>query len=395
MSSVLEIGPVQADELDALDRVIGAAVMNAPGRMHEWITTLGLDNVRAVRIGGDIVAGAAMIPMGQWFGGVCVPAVGLSAVGVAPALRGSGVGSAMLRSILAEIYASGTPLSILYPATLAFYRRAGYERAGQRLTYELPLALIDVREPDGELVPVAAGVAEPFSQLYERQARRSAGLLDRTSWMWKRKLDQPDQHVFRYLVRHNNEFEGYVVLAQGRHREPLRVLDMCVLTAAAGRCLLTLFANYRSVVERVNWYGGPHDPFNHLLGEHMVGGLQPRVIVTQTLDWMLRIVDVTGALGARGYPPGITAELHLDVHDDLLPTNHGRFVLQVADGRGQAHPGGQGRLRLGIRELAALYTGHMAPAELCAAGAIEAINADLALAGAIFAGPRPWFSDMF
>ena len=107
----------------------------------------------------------------------------------------------------------------------------------------------------------------------------------------------------------------------------------------------------------------------------------------------LRIVDVGGALGARGYPPGISAELHFDIQDDLLSWNNGRFVLELADGRAQARPGGQGRIRLHARGLATLYSGYMTPQELRVAGTLDGPDQDVAAAGLVFAGPRPWTPD--
>jgi predicted acetyltransferase len=79
----------------------------------------------------------------------------------------------------------------------------------------------------------------------------------------------------------------------------------------------------------------------------------------------------------------------------MLPWNHGRFVLELTDGRGQVRPGGQGRIRLHVRELAALYSGYMAPVELGRAGTLDGPEADLAFATLAFSGPRPWTPDMF
>jgi predicted acetyltransferase len=104
---------------------------------------------------------------------------------------------------------------------------------------------------------------------------------------------------------------------------------------------------------------------------------------------------VAGALSARGYSPAVGAQLHLAVEDDLLPENNGRLVLEVADGQGRAQAGGEGRLRLHVRALAALYTGHLLAHELAALGMLDGSPADLALASAVFAGPRPWTPDMF
>lgn len=390
-----EYGPVPESELEALDAVLGAALHFPGGTMRDWIARVGLGSFRAIRRGGAIIGGLATIAMGQWFGGRRVPLAGISAVGVAPEWRGAGAGGLLLRRALEELRAASVPLAALYPATLPYYQRAGFERAGVRVTYELPLAAIDVGERALDLVPAEPAHYAEIERAYERRARRTSGNLDRPGWMWTQKLEPSDRRSFRYLATHADQVEGYVVYTQGGRNDPLSVLDLCVLTPDAGRRLLALFAGYRSMVEHVVWHGGPLDPLVYLLGEQLTAGVRPRVAVVRSLDWMLRIVDVAGALAARGYPPGLSAELHLDVSDDLLASNAGRITLTVADGSGRVRPGGDGRIRLGVRELAAIYTGFMAPSELCAIGAIAGPEDDLALAGALFGGPRPWIADMF
>jgi predicted acetyltransferase len=391
----LDYGPPRGSEADEVEALVGAALHLPPGGMREWMGLLGAENMRAVRLDDRVVAGLGLIRMGQWFGGVSVPTVGVTAVGVAPEQRGRGVGIGMLAAMLGEIRAAGIPLSTLYPATLTFYQRAGYERAGQRVTYELPIEGIDAGDTTREALPVEAGDDEEIRRVYSERARQSAGQLDRPDWFWRLRLEPRDQTVHRFRIVHAGRTEGYVAYIQGSRSEPLSVTDLCALTPEAGRRLLTLFSGYRSVVEHVTWSGGPLDPLVYLLGEPLTAGQRNKVRVTRSLDWMLRIVDVAGALAARGYPPGLRAELHFDVRDDFLPANAGRYVLTVIGGQGDVQRGGQGRIRLDVRELAALYTGFMAPIELQALGAIAGPPADLARAGSVFAGPRPWLPDMF
>ncbi|NNJ09947.1 sterol carrier protein domain-containing protein [Chloroflexales bacterium ZM16-3] len=81
--------------------------------------------------------------------------------------------------------------------------------------------------------------------------------------------------------------------------------------------------------------------------------------------------------------------------DELLPWNNGRFVLRVRDGGGQIERGGQGRLRLDIRDIATLYSGYYTPQELRYAGKIDGDLASLTAAAQIVMGPRPWLPDMF
>jgi predicted acetyltransferase len=391
----LEFITPRDDDVAALEAVLDPALHFMAGTMRNWSATLGLENFRAIRRGGRIAAGLCLIRMGQWFGGVCVPSVGLSAVGVAPDWRGSGVGSALLRRTLEELHAEGIPLAVLYPSSQRFYRRAGFERAGQRINYELPLAAIDVDDRSLALAPFEASQYEEAHRLYELRARRSSGNLDRPAWIWQGRVERKDSQIFRFLVKNGESAEGYVVFFQGSRSDPLTVTDVCVLTPGAGRRVLSLFAGYRSMVEHVIWSGGSLDPLLYLLGEQLTAGARNTVKVTRSLDWVLRIVDVSGALMARGYPPGLSAELHFDVRDELLPANAGRFVLRVADGHGEVASGGAGRIQLDVRDLAAIYTGFMAPHECAYLGTIEAPMDDLALAGAVFAGPRPWIADMF
>src|SRR5437868_14472057 len=182
MQQSLRTAPPQGDEVEALASLLGAALHFAPGGMRDWMATLGEHNFRAVSLQGRVVAGLGIVTTGQWFGGRSVPMAGLTAVGVAPVHRGTGLGAAMIQSTLEEIREQGVPLSALYPATLAFYRRAGYERAGLRLTYELPLAAIDVREFEPELIPAGPERYDDIYHAYETQARHSAGNLDRPAW---------------------------------------------------------------------------------------------------------------------------------------------------------------------------------------------------------------------
>ena len=73
---------------------------------------------------------------------------------------------------------------------------------------------------------------------------------------------------------------------------------------------------------------------------------EPTATIVKQTTWMLRIIDLPAALTQRGYPLGIEAELHLDVQDDLLVANKGKFCLQVSQGKGKVSQGGNGGLKL-------------------------------------------------
>jgi predicted acetyltransferase len=132
-----------------------------------------------------------------------------------------------------------------------------------------------------------------------------------------------------------------------------------------------------------------------------LGLLPERIHRVRLLDhWMLRIVDVGAALASRGYPIGLKGEIHLDVVDDVLVANNGRYVLEIDSGRGQVSTGGQGHLKIDIRGLAAMYTGFRTPAALMLMGLLSADDdanslRSLQLAATAFAGGESCMSDAF
>src|SRR5688500_12039490 len=109
----LEIGVPRADEIDALDALLGPALHFPNSTMRDWLETIGLENCRAARCDDRFVAGLGFALIGQWFGGARAPMAAVTAVGVAPDWRGAGVGTALMRRTLEDLRGAGVPLAAL------------------------------------------------------------------------------------------------------------------------------------------------------------------------------------------------------------------------------------------------------------------------------------------
>lgn len=388
VSTRLSYGPPRPGDIPVMDALLEQALTFPLGSMAPWTQAIGHQHMRVVREGERVVAGLGVIPFGHWFGGQVVPTGGVTAVGVAPERRGTGVGLWMLRQMLEEQHALQVPLLSLYPATTAFYRRAGFERAAQRLIYELPLSALGPRDYTLAVEPATMEQVDVLKGLYARRAAGGSAFIARPDFLWQRMLAPADKPNYAFVALRDGAPEGYVVFAHASWGEALQVRDLVALTPAAGRRLLSLLADHRSMLDLARLPAGPHDPLLFLMPEQ-------KQTLSRSLDLMVRIIDLPAALAARGYPAGVAAELHLEVEDELLPSNQGRFVLRVADGAGHAERGGQGHMRLHIRDLVTLYSGYFTPQELLQASEVRADAASLAAAAQIFAGPRPWLPDMF
>lgn len=378
-------------DVEALARIVAWAFGFPSAEAKSWLSRSGLDNVRTARHGTRVVGGLLEIPMGQWFGGRSVPMLGIAGVAVEPVARGGGVALALTRDALVRARASGTPLSALYPATLTLYRAAGFELAGSYFRWSGHPASLPRSPGAGELIQVDANLEGELDAMYGRVASSRNGYLDRGPYIWQRVRTEKDEPKLGYAVRgESGALEGYTYLSQrsapGGKRE-LVVNDLVAETPAAAARLLTLLADHRSTVSSFVWNGTASDAILFSLPER-------RLEIQLVEHWMLRIVDVAGALSARGYP-ALNAEIDFEVSDTVLPDNSGRYRLQVADGRGRVERGGSGSVRLDVRALAALYSGFVAPTELARAGALQASPEQLGTLAVLFAGATPAMTDYF
>jgi len=391
----MELGPARNDsEITAFMKVASEALMFADADLDAWAEREGKSLMRVARRDGCVLGGWVAQPMGIFFGGRSIPMAAVRVVGVAPEHRSSGVASAMMFECIKEARRNHMPLAGLYPATQPVYRKAGYEQAGVRIQYRVPTHLIDPLDRGLKVRPVEERDQPAIKDLYRRFAVGRSGHLDRTDWYWGYIFDPPPWRPKSngYLVERDGQVDGYAFFGTRKgewfHDTVLDVKDILAATRESAVRLLTLFADYRSVASHVEFWSGPTDPLLAILREQ-------HGKTTRRIDWMLRVVDVVDALQARGYPAGLSAELDLEVQDDLIAENNGRFMLTLDRGRAAVREGGDGSMLIDIRGLASLYAGHFTPQALKIIGKLDADDETLTTAGDIFAGPAPWMPDMF
>ncbi len=368
---------------------------------EEWVRSQGLSDIRTVERAGDGRVDACLrrIEMGQFYGGKSVPMVGIAGVAVAPEARGGGLARWMMQRSLEEMFEKGEPLSALYASTQPLYRQVGYEQAGHRMTFTLPMAEIDLRDrgsSDGrswETVEFEA--VNRLHAPYRAFAERFDGMLDRGTYVWKRKFDMRGQKGVAYasVGSAGGEIDAYAVVMQKRKdsgRMTVELSDLAFCDAAAGRRLLGMLQDYASMADELVFFGGPNHPLLYLLGQQRAAGSFKEF-------WMLRLVRIADALRLRGYNRAVSAEVHLHVTDELLPGNRGPLVLRVRDGRAEVTQGGRGEVRVSERALASLYSGFATPATLKLGGAaIEGPDHAVASLAVIFGcGGPPWMTDFF
>ena len=388
MAASLQVVPPRGeDDLAALGAILATSFGFPAADARTWFDQFGSENIRVAHEGGPLLGGLCLIPMGQFFGGVSVPMVGVAGVGVAPEARGRGIATRMMAATLADRRRAGVALSTLYPASLALYRGVGYGEAGAK--WELTLRLREVRLPERGPPVGRIDTLRGVDHLYRARAAEVPGHVDRGPYVenriWKpRRLGETEG----YRIGPAEAPEGYLVLARRPSQSAvfeIVLTDFVVRTPRAAERAFALLAAHATMADTVVWTGSPDDPALLCLPE--------RCWTARLTDhWMVRLVDLPAALEARGWPPGVSGEVHLDVQDAALPENGGRWVLRVSDGRASVSRGGSGAFSVDVRGLASLYAGHLGPEALVVAGLASGSARD---AAALFAGPAPWMPDFF
>lgn len=249
--------PRDEQELTAAEDILCQAFAMPPEEGRVWrqkIEAMGAQR-RVLREGGSVAATLIFFSMGQWFGGRRVPLTGIAGVAVAPARRGLGAGTRLMRAGLQELRGQGVPLVGLYPSTQPLYRRVGFEQAGSRFEIRAQLSGLDFQERSLSLRPVERSDVPALQDVYRRHAQRQQGWLDRGPYLWNRVTHPRGETAYGYLVEGSAGVEGYVYLSRRLQpqslRQELSLTDLIALTPAAGRRLLSFMGDHRSLADEV------------------------------------------------------------------------------------------------------------------------------------------------
>lgn len=353
-----------------------------------WWTSVQAELIAQRRVlgvfDGDRLVGTAKgRSFEQFWGGQPVPMSGIAGVVVAPDYRGRGVASLLMRALAERSIELGDSVSALYPATLAPYRRSGWEVVGAQ--HRITIDSAHLRGLSSPYVRVRPGstadvdrVQRLLEQSYTTRRINGAKLLSRGD-IEEALADD----AFSYFCD-----DGFVLYEW--HEGNLVVTCLVAGSEATARALWSVVGSGSSIAKQVHAYVSPDDPIPLLLPEEAAH----EVIQTR---WMFRLLDVTAAMAARGFTNRVSGSALLSLSDPLLPSQSGTWRLEVEGGRAELARTGHSdeALRLGPNGLACLYAGTSLHA-LRTAGLVTDGRADVDdFLDAAFAGSTPYLLEYF
>jgi len=339
---------------------------------------------------GDVRASATVLPLEAFVDGRVVRLGGVAAVMAHPAYRRRGYAGELMRAALAAQRERGQHLSMLWPFAHAFYRRYGWELAGEAISYTLKPTDLPTSAEQARVRAYREGDLTELALLLEKEAVRHPLCVRRGERRWRQTLEGAGSNVEgtqAAVCEKDGRVEGYLLYRQrsgtGEPPRTLEVLEVVARGRDAWEALTSFMAAYDPDEYKVSLStprGKPLHPF--LRSSYVKAEVSP--------EFMLRIVDVGGALGTLGREA--EGPLTLEVTDDVVPENTGLYTVGVGS-PGEVAPGAEApeRVALDVRQLAQLYSGYLPAERLARHGLVRPSSPRaLELLGQLFPPGDPW-----
>ena len=421
MTERYPLRPITPDEFDAYCEVPVQAFndSDAPAELNEHERLVfEFDRSIAAFDGDAIVGTTAAYSFQLTVPGGITGAAGVTFVSVLPSHRRRGILSAMMRHQLADIAARGEAVAALYASETGIYGRYGYGCASWQLS-------LTIRRGEGALSPaVTSGTgaggagagggpvwlraAPPgelqaeLAKVYDAAVPHRPGMMARDERWWQNTLDDAEfrrrgMSVQRCLLAGDDAGpRGYALYRtkpdwddDGLPYAGLSVRELVATDAGAAAALWADLLTRDLVGEVVARQRPVDDPLLDMLADRR----RARPYLTDGL-WV-RLTDVGAALRQRRY--SCPADLVIEVTDDLLPANAGRWRLQCpapADGGAASceRTTAAADIVLPVAVLGAGYLGGTGLGALAAAGLVTERKAGALarLSAAMYSDPAPW-----
>jgi predicted acetyltransferase len=353
-------------------------------------------------------------------GEVMLPAAGVTWVSVLPSYRRRGVLSSLMRRQLADIRGRGEPVAALWASEAGIYSRFGYGRATWNLAFTIKrgegaMAKAYSGLPDSGLSLRLADPVDVLGELgkvYDTVLPGRPGFFVRNEAWWQRTIYDPADHregasPLRCVLAEDASGPRGYMLYSGLGREEdmfipndlIRVRELMAVDAQAGAALWTdllsrdLTSEFRAQRRPVD------DPLLQQLAD-------PRRARPQLMDALwVRIIDVPAALAGRRYSAPV--DLVIEVRDEILTANSGRWRLRTESGAGvglaasctpsPSTSSDSADLVLDVTQLGAAYLGGTRVGALAEAGLVTELRpgAVRQLSAAMGWDPAPWCPIIF
>lgn len=290
----------------------------------ERVKSMDPNETWVIEENGEILSKATIFPLQVYLDGLIVPMGGVSGVVTWPEHRRSGLVAQLLQRSLEQMRENGQILSFLYPFSIPFYRKYGWELFADMETITLKREQLPPRETYKGTLKRIEKDEKIIDPVYQEWAKKYTGAIVRDEKWWKQSVFKRKKGTLVAYYNEDQQVSGYLIYEVKKQK--MTVLELIWLDVDARKGLWNFISNHDSMIESATIKTVAHDRLPFLLTD-------PKVKRDVSSYFMARIVDVEAFL--KIYPfhikeDGTTIILH--IHDDFCPWNDGIYMIKSQNG---------------------------------------------------------------
>lgn len=397
----LKIRPVVLGHLDQYNKLLRYVFQVTSNELHKFgieeqefnklkSPTLAQANVIGWFDGDNLVSQVAVYPMQVRIFNHTYSMGGLTGVGTYPEYSNMGLMNKLLYQALKNMRERGQLISYLYPYSIPYYRRKGWELISDKIVYEISDYQLPKRRSVAGDVRRVEFNGQAVRDTYERFAYQTHGALLRDELAWREYfLWDTDDLLAAIYYNEKNEPDGYVLYWIAG--EVFHIKDMIYLNKEARIGLWNFIGAHFSMISKVIGNTFTDEPLAFLLED---------ADIKETISpyYMARIVDVEKFIAEYPFKPDTTErEWHFNLLDSLLTWNDGSFVLKISkEGKGVlTRSTDKSSDKIDIQTLTTMLLGYKRPDYLQKIGRLDCDTDTVDMLEDAIEQQTPYFSDYF
>ncbi len=315
---------------------------------------------------------------------------GFTGVGTYPEYSNQGLMHKLLYQALNDMRERKQYISYLYPYSIPYYRRKGWEIISDKITYEIQdYQLPKNRQVDGEVRRVPT-TSEEVKEAYNRFAYKTHGALLRDELAWNEYwLWDSDDLMAAVFYNEDEQPDGYVIYWISD--EIFHIKDMIFMNENARIGLWNFVSAHFSMISKVVGNTFTDEPLAFLLED---------ADIEETISpyYMARIVDFEKFIENYHFRPDtVEREWTFVLSDPILAWNQGCFTLKILNnGHGTVSRSTKKCAdKIDIQTMTTMLLGYKRPDYLHRIGRIVCSEQTVDMLEDSIEQQTPYFSDYF
>lgn len=340
--------------------------------------------------GDTLVSQVVVYPMQVQIFGKTYSMGGLTGVGTYPEYSNMGLMHKLLEQALKNMRKKGQYISYLYPYSIPYYRRKGWELISDKISYEIQdYQLPKNRQVPGNVRRVKTD-SEELKKTYARYAKNTHGAVIRDELAWNEYwLWDKDDIMAAIYYDENDVPDGYLIY--WIENEVFYVKDMIFNSEEARTGLWNFVSAHFSMIDKVKGNTYTDESLAFLLEDASI-----KEVISPY--YMGRIVDFCAFIADYPFKADESdREWRFTMTDPIMDCNQGSFLLKISkDGKGEATKiSEQCSDKISIQTMTTMLMGYKRPDYLSKIGRIQTSGEIIDMLEDSIEQQTPYVSDYF